>query len=170
MLSALCGLKVNSQTWSSVDTIYNVVFTIKRKVPYCGGAAPSPEMVKRTSPVINANFIINYQEGYGDSLWEREFITDSTGKVRLNLPDGKYCLKGDYKNLPFDDFYKMHKKVNDNFNLYGDTTCYYKWWKSCNYIFEVTGGTDVKEIEVILMSRCFTGENPCHRYIGPYPP
>lgn len=152
------------------DSVFNVILTIKIKIPYCGGAAPTREMLNRTASEKNAGFYLIYQNGCGDSLWKREFSTDSLGKIRLYLPAGKYCLKRTAKNIPFEEFYKFHKKENDNFNIYGTKECYYKWWKSCNYSFETANEHEIKEIEIILPSRCFTGENPCQEYIGPYPP
>lgn len=148
----------------------NVVLTIRRKIPYCGGAAPSFEQANKTEIEKYSDFIIQYQQGYGDSLWYKECKTDSLGMLRIYLPDGKYCLKRANKKISFDDFYKMHKKEDDAYNLYRDSTCYYNWWKSCNLEFELSEEVKTLELEVIINSRCYTGEDPCHNYIGPYPP
>lgn len=156
--------------YSKEDTVINIVLTIKRKVPYCGGAYPSPEQANKTVIEKNSDFIIQYQRGYGDSLWYKECETDTSGMIHLYLPDGKYCLKRADKKKSFDDFYKFHKKEDDAYNLYRDSTCYYNWWKSCSLEFELSAEAKTVEIEVVIPSRCYTGEDPCHNYIGPYPP
>lgn len=127
-------------------------------------------MEHRTEIEINNDFIIQYQQGSGDSLWLKDCNTDSLGIIHLNLSYGKYCLKRAEKKLSFDDFYKKHKKENDAYNIYRDSTCYYNWWKSCEYTFELNEEIDTITDEVIISSRCYTGEDPCHNYIGPYPP
>jgi hypothetical protein len=149
---------------------FNVVLTVKRQIPYCGGAAPSAEMEHKCETEIKSDFIIQYQQGYGNSTWLKKLKTDSLGIIRCNLPYGKYCLKRADMNMAFEDFYKMPKKEDDKYNVYRDRTCYYSWWKSCILTFELNKENKSVITEVLINSRCYVGEDPCHNYIGPRPP
>ncbi|MFH0867099.1 MAG: hypothetical protein V1904_12960 [Bacteroidota bacterium] len=170
VIIVMVAVFLTTYSQDSIKQSNNVVLTIKRKVPYCGGVVPTYEMANRKETAAYDDFIIQYQQGCGDSLWFKEFNTDSSGMISCHLPVGKYCLKRAVKKIPFDDFYKMHKKEDDKWHTYRDSTCYYNWWKSCDFTFELNDEITSIETEVLLISRCYTGEDPCIIYKGPYPP
>ncbi len=134
--------------------------------PYCGGITPSPKQLKnRYSPEINDFALINISTL--DTIY---FRTNTNGIATLNLSPGQYIIKEKYKIIPFKDFYKKYFRKSDNFAKTQGIQCYKKWWQSNLTKFEITKDTRLLKLEVTISERCFTGKNPCLKFIGPPPP
>ncbi len=152
---------------SKQDTL-NKNFEIKiiHYHPYCGGAAPTPEQLKnRYSPEINDFVLINTNTN--DTIY---FSTNNRGIATFNLYPGQYIIKEKYKIIPFKDFYKKYFVKSDNFAESQGIQCYKKWWQSNLTKFEITRDTRLLKLEVTISESCFTGKNPCLKFIGPPPP
>jgi hypothetical protein len=149
----------------------NVNITVRVHVPHCGGVAPSEEQMNLFAPEIHKHFVIVWAEDNADSnAMYSEVVTDSSGTIRVSLPVGKYCLIRKEKHVPFETFLKSNKGENDEYFEYNNVDCFYKWWKACTLSFEVADDSENIKLETTIYPNCFTGENPCKFYKGPYPP
>lgn len=81
-----CKSKKNSETAK-----VTIEFTISRD--YCGGAAPSEEMLKELTsvkPFISSKFYLVQRNDEGILLSETEHNTDNQGKLTLKIKKGMY--------------------------------------------------------------------------------
>lgn len=138
--------------------------------PYCGGAAPSPEielMANTPQPLPDFPIMIWLQAAGNDSL-ERawELMTDQDGFWEANLPAGKYCLFAGEKA-------KVDPVIPQKGNewLVIDEECYTKWLKTCDLAFVVQAGMEQDLHLLTLARRCYTHAfDPCTQYNGPIRP
>lgn len=145
---------------------FNVSIYITQYYPYCGGAYPDESEQNNYQPLRNSNFVlINFTTNT-----ETMVQTDSTGTLKLNLAPGKYGIKELYKNIPFDEFYeKYYVGGNDQMKAEGKE-CYRGWWSSLLGEFIIVDPTTKIQSDYTIYSACFTGNNPCLSYFGPWPP
>ncbi|MCH2236135.1 MAG: hypothetical protein MK078_18025 [Crocinitomicaceae bacterium] len=146
---------------------HNVLITLSNYHPYCGGMAPTPEMLEnQTSPYSNTVFIfIDKNKGT-----EERIKTDENGMYKLILPAGEYAIRETFKDTTFEAFYEQNLMPNSEFYSSGDKNCYKDWWEANLLEFEVTQTDTVYQFFATRYARCFTGNNPCASYDGPYPP
>jgi len=142
---------------------HNVEVQITQTFPYCGGAAPTEEMMNQSRPA-NGNYILVNKT----SKQKSTVVADSTGTIYLNLENGEYSLRQTYKDMTFEEFYAKNSGKGNSF-ISRDVDCYRKWWENNLLDFTINDTTEVKT-KVTFGSACFTGNNPCLIYTGPYPP
>jgi hypothetical protein len=166
-----CVTKKN-QLENEVETIdeERVVFTelkILVKVPYCGGAQPTDDMLNRTKPVTAA-FMLR-----GDNGYERKVEPNELGIINLALEAGKYHLKELSKDVPFLTFYSSQKALKNTINYpnikIGSEACYNEWWQKNVIDFKITDSTTLINETAFIFSNCYT-TNPCDTYTGPIRP
>ncbi|MBS2030702.1 MAG: hypothetical protein JST54_22550 [Deltaproteobacteria bacterium] len=126
----------------------------QRSGQYCGGAAPSPEMIKQaqTPRVTTERFDVLRGKG-ADGELVTSFNPDTKGQFSVSLPPGDYCVtEAGKREVP---------KNGDG--MYVDAACMKQWRASCSLVWHV----DAKDIDgsFTLASPCF---GPCYR--GPMPP
>ncbi len=166
-----CGTKKNQLENEAASipevSVVSTELKILVKIPYCGGARPTEEMLNRTKP-ISASFILK-----GDNGFEKEVNSDELGYIKISLKKGKYQLKEIAKNVPFLTYFISQKAlqnaVNDPNIKIGSETCYKEWWAKNVIDFEITDTTVLIEETVYLFSNCYTS-NPCDTYTGPIRP
>lgn len=142
--------------------------TFKRHTPYCGGAAPSVEQMNGfTVPMANDVFYIYEGERPSSTTKMTKVTTDSIGRFTIDLPPGTYSVIRGEKALPLDEFIAL-KKVEDSYYTYEDDVCFSTWRNTPDFTAELKSG-HINEV-VTISARCFTGDNPCMQYTGPYPP
>jgi len=146
----------------------SVIITIHHYTPYCGGAAPSQDILARQNQAQrNTTFLLINLE----TNKKTEVKTDSNGVLKLKLPDGKYGIKEKYKDCSFKEFMEQYEKeTGQNYIPNNDSDCYKKWWMSNLGEFEITASSPIQEFNWQTRSACFVGRNPCVNYIGPWPP
>lgn len=145
---------------------FNVKIKVTQYYPYCEGAYPDPEDLNNFSLLSNTNFIL-----YNFKTKNSEIVkSDSTGTIKLNLPNGHYGIKEMYKNVSFEAFLKNYYEAPQMYFQGGDTACYKNWWMS--YLSEFTLSDTIPYVDqnISIQDACFTGMNPCLYYFGPYPP
>ena len=166
-----CGTKKNHIDYE-VETIDEdrVIFTelnILEKIPYCGGARPTDDMLNRTKPVT-AFFMLR-----GDNGFEKKVKSSEHGLINLTLEAGTYHLKEISKDVPFLTFYLSQKAIKNSINdpniKIGSEDCYAKWWKKNVIDFKITDTTTVINETAYIFSNCYTS-NPCDTYTGPIRP
>ncbi|MBK7129418.1 MAG: hypothetical protein IPM74_07105 [Crocinitomicaceae bacterium] len=152
------------------DTItddFNVSIKFMHYYPYCGGAYPDESELNNYFIFTNTTYnLINLTD-----KTKIQVKTDSLGYLNIFLPPGKYGIQELFKDCTFDEFYERYKsKTTDQYTEDQGTICYRSWWSSMLVEFEITDSTTVFTWEATTFSACFTGENPCLNYFGPYPP
>lgn len=141
--------------------------TFQTHRPYCGGAAPSKEQANGfTNPIANEVFYI-YKGERPKSVTKMVKVTsDAEGKFSIDLEDGVYSIIREDKTLPLDKFIKK-KKIEGVHYTYSTDDCFETWRTTPDFTIDLTHPT---EEVVTIKERCFTGDNPCMKYTGPYPP
>lgn len=149
-----------------IDTC-NVSIKFMHYYPYCGGAYPDESEMNNYVILTNTTFnLINL-----DDKSKIQVKTDSLGYLKILLPLGRYGIQELYKDCTFDEFYARYKSTTtDQYTEEQGIVCYRSWWSSMLVEFEITDSTPVFVWEATTFSACFTGDNPCMTYFGPYPP
>ena len=139
--------------------------TVSYLQPYCGGAAPTPEMVARQNILQPSRaFILHFKKGSrnsGGSKIIQTVTTNETGYFEVRLPKGEYCVVEDYKSKPF------VIPADKQFTVW-DTTCLKKAYESCDYQLKVIAANK-DTIKLIYRNTCFYSPK-CGSYNGPMPP
>lgn len=135
---------------------------------YCGGAAPSQEILKAYSTphgwpgqtLIVRRGTVNQP---GKPLVQRA-VTDAGGKFVFHLPAGQYCLAFGEKEVPRPaSFYNIANQPVDK-------ACDDRWLQTCELTFEVVD-KGIDSLQISIHRPCFvTSHSPCVHYAGPMPP
>jgi len=150
--------------------MFTVAGTVTQAGSYCGGAAPSDEMlaeVQRVRPM--SGFMIYVKKGKENNLNNPvvdSVFTNSEGKYTLYLPKGDYVLL--QKNQLTKDI--LSKYENPTQYLQANKDCLEKWWKAGLTTVSVQSA-GLENINFHFQKRCFVPDYlPCLNYTGPYPP
>lgn len=150
----------------STSQPYNISIELDHHYPYCGGAYPDESEMYNYQILANATFhLYNIETGEKSNV-----KTDSTGTLKLNLPPGKYGLREMYKDCTFSEFCARYQTTAGDYYERADSSCYENWWKSNFIEFTVTSPTFLQTFSYTFSDHCFTGNNPCISYMGPWPP
>ena len=141
--------------------------------PYCGGAQPTPEMLKGNLSPMDTVFILKKKDKYlVDYVTNQKArppltILDENGKIEFKLKKGEYLFFiKDKLMLNNNQFIKKYAK-NDKWHVFKGNDCLLKWKTTPDKIIELDKD---KSRKIILKSKCFVGLNPCLNYTGPLPP
>jgi len=148
--------------------IHNIEIAVSHYTPYCGGAAPSQEIIAQQHQISrNASFILLNLE-----TMEKTYVqTNDKGILYLNLPKGRYALRELSKDCSYAEFVEKNPPQSGNYLVPSpDSDCYKTWWLSNLGEFEISNPAALQVFAWGTGARCFTGNNPCVEYIGPYPP
>jgi hypothetical protein len=151
------------------STYYTVSGSVNLTGSYCGGAAPSEEIlegIRKPSPYIGKVFYV--RKGKTNDLKQPivlKFKTDSLGKFSFKLPVGVYCIIQEEQKASFS---KINYPKTGNISV--DKTCLLDWWKKPYSILEIKDKS-ITELEFKFEKRCFIpGDVPCLTFNGPFPP
>ena len=157
----------NNKKVSKNNTKITITGEVKIHYPYCGGAAPTPEMAKGTdSPMKNAKFYIVKMEDISKKSI-LSFTTDEAGKFLFKIEKGNYFILSEDKVLSFDEFYNKKSVKESQFMKNRGIQCYKKWYNTPDYKLDTEKNTNIK---IIFKSNCDVGMNPCLNYNGPLRP
>jgi len=164
------NLQVTSDQANDVVVIEdksNIQITITHYTPYCGGAAPTQEMLdNRNHPMSNTSYnLINL-----DTKEKTKVTTDALGVLHLDLGIGNYAIQELFKDCSFEEFKKQNITSSGMYQQDLGSDCYEQWWKSYLGEFNVISMDEKKHLNMSESESCFTGNNPCLMYTGPYPP
>ena len=143
--------------------------TITTSGSYCGGVAPSKEMLEdaqATRPM--SGFMIYVKKGTENKLSScivDSTFTDSKGNYSFDLRPGKYVLlQKEQLNKNIFETYKSSKSIQV------DHDCMQLWWKKG--LTTITVNTEgMNNLNFHFQKRCFIPLSiPCLRYVGHYPP
>lgn len=166
LLLISCGTKKNQIDTTNVMHVtpqVNTVITVFKKIPYCGGARPTDDMLNRKKPIMDA-FVLIDEKGNAQTV-----KTNEMGVLKLVLLKGKYQLKETAKNVPFSTYFLSQKTVLSTNTKMGSEACYKEWWAKNLVDFEITDTTTIFKTDCYLFSHCYTN-NPCDTYTGPIRP
>ncbi len=164
------NLQVTSDQANDVVVIEdksNIQITITHYTPYCGGAAPTQEMLdNRNHPMSNTSYnLINL-----DTKEKTKVTTDALGVLHLDLGIGNYAIQELFKDCSFEEFKKQNITSSGMYQQDLGSDCYEQWWKSYLGEFNVISMDEKQHLNMSESESCFTGNNPCLMYTGPYPP
>ncbi len=148
---------------------HTVKIELKNAIPYCGGAAPDPEMeLVRLEPLPKYSLILYSENEDGSRGAElKEIKSDEEGAYNLNLPGGKYQLWLPTKKLSLEKFIVAESPdLGADYN-YKDKECFLAWKERPDFSFEINSDTVVS---LQYNPFCYTGSHPCLNYTGPYKP
>ena len=136
---------------------------------YCGGVAPSKEMLQDAQaerPM--SGFTVYVKKGTENNLLSYivdSTCTDSKGNYSFDLRPGKYILlQKEQLNKNIFETYKSSKSIQV------DHDCMQLWWKKGLTSITV-GNESIDSLNFHFQKRCFVPLSiPCLRYIGHYPP
>lgn len=147
---------------------YTVTGNILVKSPYCGGAAPSQEILDKAAipqPFAKQSFLIRSGKtnALGTNLVTR-VMTDAKGDFKVDLQAGTYCMVLAEKESARDaGFYKTEFWTVDK-------PCDTKWLNTCDLTFTVAD-RNVSGLRKTFERKCqITSLSPCISYSGPLPP
>lgn len=167
VLAISCGTQKESNVSEDMEADlekYQIEITVTEKVPYCGGARPTPEMTKMTKPAIGEFIITNLDDNTIHTV-----KSDENGVISTVLPVGNYGLKEDYKNVTFEKFLEENRVSKPDME-FGDEACYKTWWSTNILEFEIKKSEIALEKSAVIMVRCNTGINPCDKFTGALAP
>jgi len=146
--------------------LYQVRFEGMQHRPYCGGAKPKPEVASGfTEPLFGKKYVVFEGLSFNkkaQSIGQIEL--DSVGMAVIQLHPGNYYLLDADKTLTLEKFIgKSTMPFEKNFAI-SDASCFEKWQQTPDVLFEVRGN---KLVSFTLQAKCWTGLNPCVKYVGP---
>lgn len=165
----LVSVFVSQAQTKKTTKYFTVSGQVKISASYCGGAAPSEEMLeelKRERPYIGKTFYVRV--GRVNDLKKAivlKFKTDSSGKFSLKLSPGTYCIiQAEQVNA------LNYKKYSSTSSLTIDKACLSEWWKKPYRVLEVKDKA-ISGLHFSFQKRCFIeGDLPCLTFNGPFPP
>lgn len=132
---------------------------------YCGGAAPTKEMLERLKkpiPYLNKIFYVkNISDNYSEEKIILNFQSDSLGNFRFQLQPGSYAIFLEEQiNKP---------KMSDYKNLELNQSCYQEWQNKPYKTLEIKE-SNTENLSFRINRKCFIPmDNPCLSYTGPLP-
>lgn len=126
--------------------------------PYCGGAAPSKEILeemRRPRPLEQYEFFLKGGTRNNGGPVLHRFRTDGAGNFNISLPPGNFCLCAREQTLSA----AFHPELYEFEAMLTDETAYTTWWKECRYSFQIRSGATVEknlhfEVNCMTQSIC----------------
>lgn len=143
--------------------------TVTQTSDYCGGAAPSEEILKNLStpsPLAEKEIYVrtgakNKPSKSGQNPVYTKVTTDENGKFSVMLKSGStYCFIEDWKAKPF-------KVPANTKHLVWDASCLYERYILADFVITVTKNNP--EVKINYHKPCFYSPY-CGTYSGPLPP
>lgn len=142
---------------------------VTRTMAYCGGAAPSEEMLREyRTPRPYAGKVFYIREGSTNTVHAPiilRFTTDSAGRFSFQLPRGAYAILQEEQATPL-----LPENYRSTATHRYDMDCLLDWWKQPYYLLQLIG-EPVPDLLFTFHRRCFMNSDlPCIEYTGPRPP
>lgn len=140
---------------------------------YCGGAAPTEEIVSEmNAKKPYANIWLYIRRGEKNNIRSKivaKVKTDSLGKFSVKLRQGTYSIVDSRKkNSRFiNSLIKMVKQPKAGYKL-TDKSCLLNWLQTPDVVVRLT--TDTFKCELHYVMQCSWNKYPCMHYLGQYPP
>lgn len=159
---------------SATPKKYAVIVELTYSSSYCGGAAPSDELMQELQtqkPWRNKKLYLKKgSKNTLDSKIFREVITDTSGIIKLQLAPGQYFLVDEEKK---DKTYYNHvlRTYKERTNEEGpvDMDCFKKWYATPELVLNISIKSP-KRYKLNIHHECKWSGKPCIPYFGPIPP
>ena len=167
-----CGCK-STDKMPTQGTI-QVFIQLTTTSSYCGGAKPPVELqAELATPKPLPSVEIFVRRGDHNDVREAivtSAISDDQGKLRFDLPPGKYCLvtKDKSDDKKFHELNSRYAQETEQWSAI-DSVCLTEWLRTPDLAIEVSqsGG---REYALNIHQPCIWKSVPCANYKGPYPP
>lgn len=151
------------------DNSQRVHIELTQTSSYCGGMAPTPEMMERYRTPVPKSGLYYLKKGHINSFDAEvlKVISSTDGTIDLNLPPGDYLIVDDRKKDKA--IYKKHLENGLNYSKYYhgfSEECLKDWFEKPDVLFTVTDSA--LNISRNYHTPCFY--KICASYTGPYPP
>ncbi len=158
--------KTENET-NSTSKEYSVSGKVEETRSYCGGAKPSPEILKRLqtpTPYAGKKFYI--RKGNTNNINEKvilNFTVDSIGNFSFKLPSGIYSIVQEEQLTEIKASNFKSKTIDV------DEKCLTEWWQKPYYLLEVKN-ENISNLNFSFHKACFVPlDIPCLKYVGPSP-
>jgi hypothetical protein len=162
------GCSITKQAPQENTAKFKAEIVLNSVRPHCGGALLSLEDSQgRLIPIMNTDyFLIQSFDSIPDFSKYQTIKTNELGTIKVDLSEGIYHLFHKDKSLNIDAWLKLKQRQGENYKN-APESCFLDWKKRPDFIFEIKSDSTISLSE---RHRCFTGNNPCIEYYGPYPP
>jgi hypothetical protein len=149
------------------NTVVTVSGTVYRTADYCGGAAPSQDLLNElATPKPFPGMAVHVRKGNTNQVGtpvHTSATTDEQGRFTFILPPGTWCLVLDEKGPDAPrDISDEHVQVDDD--------CYTQWLTRCDEVVEVKSGSTY-DLKIVFHQRCHLSTlSNCATWVGPLPP
>jgi hypothetical protein len=133
--------------------------------PYCGGAAPSPEILEQAAmarPLSGSTYLIRRGAQNNDTDPLHELVLDAAGRATVELEPGPYCLVTPAKREAVLPVPKRAATREPN-ERYEDPVCLAQQQLICDLTFEVSAGEGTQTVAQTFHSPCFWRPGACYR-------
>jgi hypothetical protein len=150
-------------------TVFSVSGNITQTFAYCGGMAPSPEIMEEMNrPQVYSKKVLFVRRGNTNTLKKEivlKFISDSLGNFSFKLRPGIYSV------IEAEQVKRLNPSALNTGQLTQiDTACLKEWWKKPLQILEIKD-KNITNLNFNFYHKCFiSGDLPCIDYVGPLPP
>jgi len=155
------------------EKMFQIEILVTQTTSYCGGVKPPDELLKEMEtpkPLAEKKLYLKKGEkNTFNSKVELEICSDSLGKIRIQIPPGKYFIVNEFKKDT--DFYKIVlKKYKTGTKDYPaiDKLCLKKWYEQPDLFFEIMN-EDLKNLTLNFNKECSWREIPCLQFKGQLP-
>lgn len=158
----LALLLLAATAWAGPPRAVTIELTQTR--PYCGGAAPTPE-VERDSrtphPLVGAHYLLRAGSVNTEVEPLHELVLDEQGRVTVLLQAGDYCIVGtDKRSLAAPPGPTSGPGQGQQ-----DAACLAEQQRVCDLVVHVDEGEGPQVVQHNFVQRCFWRPGPC--YVGP---
>jgi hypothetical protein len=156
------------------QTKQKIVGVYTESSAYCGGAAPSQEILANIErPIPTANKVLYLKKGSLNITKQKtlfKVITDANGQFKFLLAPGKYYIVGSDKidTKYFQFLVKKYGKDGKNYKAI-DKKCLAQWLAEPLHSFEVKVSNN-DSVKVHYTKPCDWNNIPCAQFTGAIPP
>lgn len=160
--------EINSD-FSVVDNTQSVHIEFTQTSSYCGGMAPTEEMMKRYRTPVAKSGLYYLKKGHVNTFDAEvlKVISATDGSIDLVLPPGDYLIVDEKKKD--ETIYKKHLEKGLNYSKYYhgfSEECLKEWFEKPDLTFTVADSS--LSLKRNYHTPCF--HQICATYTGPYPP
>jgi hypothetical protein len=163
--------KGNPTLTGSKGEMQKISGTVMLTQSYCGGAAPSPEMleeIRQPHPYSGCKLI--FKSGNENTLHPKmkfETTTGADGTYEIELPSGTWCIVQAWQA---DESELNHYRNLNAPEMQVDVDCLESNWHACLRIVEIFDAP-LDSVDFEFHEICFQPIGiPCLNYTGPMPP
>jgi len=153
---------------SKAQRLFAVSGNVTQTFSYCGGAAPSKEILDQLAtpvPFAGKKFYIRKGEvNDTNKVILKSFESDSKGNFSFSLPNGTYSI------IVEEQLHAINPSDYSKEFEVADEKCLLDWWSKPYFILRIKD-SDIKQLNFSFFHRCFVSHDiPCITYQGPPPP